>query len=48
VPGASAHPSGAHFVLGDGSVRILNDEIDLRLYQGLSTRAGGEVAVLPE
>jgi prepilin-type N-terminal cleavage/methylation domain-containing protein len=44
----SAHPSGAHFVLGDGSVRVLNDEIDVRLYQALSTRAGGEVTVLPE
>lgn len=45
---SSSHPSGAHFLIGDGSVRILNDEIDPVLYQALSTRAGGEVAVLPQ
>lgn len=45
---SSAHPSGAHFLVGDGSVRILNDEIEVGLYRALSTRAGGEVAVLPQ
>lgn len=44
---SSAHPSGAHFLIGDGSVRIVNDQIETALYQALSTRAGGEVAVLP-
>lgn len=41
---SSYHPSGAHFLVGDGSVRRLNDQIDLATYQALMTRAGGEVA----
>jgi hypothetical protein len=44
---SSLHPSGAHFLIGDGSVRILNNEIDLSLYRALSTRSGGEAAALP-
>lgn len=40
---SSHHPSGAHFLGGDGSVRRLNDQIDLSTYQALMTRAGGEV-----
>lgn len=44
---SSAHPSGAHFLIGDGSVRIINDQIDVTVYQGLSTRNGGEVAPIP-
>jgi hypothetical protein len=39
----SYHPSGVHFVLGDGSVRKIDDHIDLQLYQGLLTIGGGEV-----
>lgn len=45
---SSNHPSGAHFLMGDGSVRILNNEINTTLYQALSTRDGGEVAVVPQ
>lgn len=41
---SSYHPSGAHFLLGDGSVRRIDDTIDLALYQALITRSGGEVA----
>jgi prepilin-type N-terminal cleavage/methylation domain-containing protein len=44
---SSSHPRGAHFLVGDGSVRIINDEIDIKLYQALCTRDRGEVAVLP-
>ncbi|HTN77759.1 MAG TPA: DUF1559 domain-containing protein [Pirellulaceae bacterium] len=44
---SSEHPSGAHFLMGDGSVRILNDEINVTVYQGLSTRNGREVVQLP-
>jgi prepilin-type N-terminal cleavage/methylation domain-containing protein len=43
---SSFHPSGAHFLLGDGSVRRLDNSIDLGTYQGLMTRSGGE-AVSP-
>jgi prepilin-type processing-associated H-X9-DG protein len=38
----SWHPSGAHFLMGDGSVHWLSENMDLRVYQALSTRAGNE------
>jgi len=38
----SWHPFGAHFVLADGSVRMINDQIDEAAYHALATRAGGE------
>lgn len=38
----SWHPFGANFVMADGSVRMISDEIDLAAYQALATRAGGE------
>ncbi|MEI7862481.1 MAG: DUF1559 domain-containing protein, partial [Planctomycetota bacterium] len=45
---SSEHPAGVHFLFGDASVRRLNDGIDLRIYQALCTRSGGEVASAPE
>jgi prepilin-type processing-associated H-X9-DG protein len=36
------HPGGANFVLCDGSVRMINDQIDLAVFQALATRAGGD------
>lgn len=39
----SEHPGGAHFVLADGTVRFVSYAIDNAMYQGLSTRAEGEV-----
>ena len=38
----SHHPGGAQFVLGDGSVRFISENIALPIYQSLSTRAGKE------
>ncbi|MFH1918895.1 MAG: DUF1559 domain-containing protein [Planctomycetota bacterium] len=38
----SWHPFGASFVMADGSVRMISDEIDEATYHALATRAGGE------
>lgn len=37
----SRHPGGAHFALGDASVRWVNQNVDSRLYRALSTRDAG-------
>ena len=42
----SQHPGGANFMMVDGSVHFVNDNIDFELYQNLSTRGGGEAANL--
>ncbi len=39
----SAHPGGANFLMGDGSVRFIKQTIAPAVYSGLGTRAGGEV-----
>lgn len=39
----SAHPGGAHFVMGDGSARLLADDIDHQSYQYLGDKADGQV-----
>lgn len=39
----SYHIGGAHFLLGDGTVRFLSENIDIRTYQGLGTRKEKEV-----
>jgi prepilin-type N-terminal cleavage/methylation domain-containing protein/prepilin-type processing-associated H-X9-DG protein len=39
----SFHPGGANAVFSDGSVRFLSASIDIRVFAGLVTRAGGEV-----
>jgi hypothetical protein len=38
----SDHPSGALFLLCDGSVQFMNENIDMGTYAGLSTINGGE------
>jgi prepilin-type N-terminal cleavage/methylation domain-containing protein len=38
----SYHVGGAHFVMGDGSVRFLSENMDLKLYQALATIKGSE------
>ncbi|HTN02713.1 MAG TPA: DUF1559 domain-containing protein, partial [Planctomycetaceae bacterium] len=40
---SAPHVGYANFLMGDGSVRGLSENMDFRLYQSLSTRAGGEV-----
>jgi prepilin-type N-terminal cleavage/methylation domain-containing protein len=39
----SYHPNIAHFLWADGSARPLNYDLDFRVFQSLSTRAGHEV-----
>jgi prepilin-type processing-associated H-X9-DG protein len=43
----SRHPGGAHFAFCDGSVKFLRYSADAVL-PALATRAGGEVAVVPD
>lgn len=43
---SSQHVGGTHFLMGDGAVRFVSENIDFTLYQGLATRDGGEVANL--
>jgi prepilin-type processing-associated H-X9-DG protein len=40
---ASRHPGGANFAFGDGRVVFVEENIDMRAYQALSTRDNGEV-----
>jgi hypothetical protein len=43
----SDHPSGVHFLVGDGSVTRINDQIDLAVYQALCTIRGREPDTIP-
>nr|WP_261360806.1 DUF1559 domain-containing protein [Aeoliella straminimaris] len=43
TPMGSAHTGGAQFAYCDGHVDFLQDDIDMDVYQALSTRAGGEI-----
>ncbi len=45
---SSYHPTGAHFTLGDGSVRLIADTIDHDVYRAYATRAGGEPSKAPD
>ena len=39
----SSHTGGAHFLMGDGAVRFLTNDIDMKLYRDLSTIDDGRV-----
>lgn len=41
---SSSHPSGTHFLFGDGAVDLIGDEIDPAVYRAMCTRAGRESA----
>lgn len=43
----SDHPGGCQFLMADGSVQFLQEQMDYFTYRGLSTRAGGETTSLP-
>jgi prepilin-type N-terminal cleavage/methylation domain-containing protein len=43
----SAHPGGAHFALGDGSVRFYDDGLNMDAMLALGSRNDGEVISLP-
>lgn len=43
----SAHPGGAGFLLGDGSVRFLSETIDFTTYQYLGAKADGRPVNMP-
>ena len=43
MPPSSRHPGGVNLLLGDGSVRFTKDSINLTIWRGLGTIAGGEV-----
>jgi prepilin-type N-terminal cleavage/methylation domain-containing protein len=40
---SSFHVGGAHFVMGDGSVRFISTNISATVFMGLATRNGGEI-----
>ncbi|MFN0196346.1 MAG: H-X9-DG-CTERM domain-containing protein, partial [Planctomycetaceae bacterium] len=39
---SSSHVGGAHFVLADGHVRFVSENIDKGVYQAVGTIHGGE------
>jgi len=44
---SSHHPTGVLFLLGDGSVRRIDDSVDLTIYRALATRKGNEAVPEP-
>ena len=44
----SHHPGGSVFVMADASVRFITESIEMKVYNALGSRAGRDVATLPE
>jgi prepilin-type N-terminal cleavage/methylation domain-containing protein/prepilin-type processing-associated H-X9-DG protein len=44
----SDHSGGGNFLMADGSVHFINQDINMLVYQQLSTMAGGEIQEIPE
>jgi prepilin-type processing-associated H-X9-DG protein len=40
----SMHPGGVNILLADGSCHFVNNDIDMKLWQGMSTRAANDSA----
>jgi len=40
---SSFHSTGTHFLVGDGSVRLISEHINTNAYRALCTRAGSEI-----
>ena len=40
---SSQHPQGTNFLLGDGSVRLITESIDLDIYAAMATRNRHEI-----
>jgi prepilin-type N-terminal cleavage/methylation domain-containing protein len=47
IAASSYHPGGVVVAMADVSTRFVNENIDLSVWQGVGSRAGGETAVLP-
>jgi prepilin-type N-terminal cleavage/methylation domain-containing protein/prepilin-type processing-associated H-X9-DG protein len=47
VAARSRHSGGVNAAMADGSVHFFSDSVNLSLWRGLGTRAGGEVVQLP-
>ena len=45
---SSHHPNGAHFLLGDGAVLLLTDDVDPDVYRALATRKGADISYVEE
>lgn len=48
LPMGSHHPGGANFLVGDGSVHFLSENLDLEVYQSLGSCDGGENERIPQ
>jgi len=48
ITSRSYHTGGVSVLLMDGSVRAMANSVELQVWRGLGSRAGGEVAILTD